>query len=120
MTKKFMVAAGLLVITSSMHASAFPLFHRNSAKETVTTSSVSSETTSDGKLKVSLPPRQSRRRMLVDFGLLGMGVHVGWLKPKTAPSADLADAPQYQGHGNPIFNVSAGTHALGIGTNAYK
>jgi hypothetical protein len=62
---------------------------------------------------LEMPARKSRKRMLVDFGLFGCGIHVGWMKPKSSISPDVND----KGLGKPIFNVSAGTHALGIGKN---
>lgn len=64
------------------------------------------------KVVVDMPVPESRRRMLIDCGLFGMGIHVGWMKPKSAINAQVSD----HHIGMPIFNVSAGTKALGVGT----
>src|SRR5438552_15439017 len=70
----------------------------------------------DGKKVIEMPDRRttSRRRMLVDFGLFGAGVHVGWMKSKNANVVAAqecngdATVKQRRGIGYPILNLSAG------------
>ncbi len=70
----------------------------------------------DGSRIVEMPAvsQTRRRRMLVDLGLFGAGIHIGWLKPRNAEP--VPGACGGWGFGSPVFNVSAGTHAIGLGT----
>jgi hypothetical protein len=77
----------------------------------------------NGERVIAMPDKKTvtRRRMLFDFGLFGAGIHVGWLKPRnmdvrTADGGEIVTVRKRHGIGSPIFNVSAGTHALGLGT----
>lgn len=96
-----------------------------SAAEYVNVTPVEAKVTEDGKRIIEMPDKKktSRRRMLVDFGLFGAGVHVGWLKPKNMDVQQQEEGNggevkvvKRHGFGRPIFNVSAGSHALGLGT----
>jgi len=89
------------------------------AEDIINYTAVTSEVAADGSRIVQVPPRDQtrRRRMLIDFGLFGAGIHVGWLKPRNMDLQAEGDAaPRRFAVGTPIFNVSAGTHAFGLGT----
>lgn len=81
---------------------------------------VTATTGPDGSRVIEMPSRDKtyRRRMLFDFGLFGAGVHVGWLKPRSAQVAEdgTVSSRHWWAVGSPILNVSAGTHAIGLGT----
>lgn len=114
--KKMLLALSLMALTTT--GSAF------AAQDIINYTQVQPTVAEDGKRVVSLPDRKktSRRRMLVDFGLFGAGVHIGWMKPRNVDvqqgnGGDAAVIKRRHGFGGPIFNVSAGTHALGLGTH---
>ncbi len=93
------------------------------AKEIINYTQVTPTAAEDGSRVVQMPDRKatSRRRMLVDLGLFGAGIHIGWLKPKNVELQAQDGSEQYtikrrRGFGMPILNVSAGTYAVGLGT----
>ena len=134
--KKILLALGLLASISSTSAFAGEIVNFTEVKPTIK---------DDGKSAIVLPDKKktSRRRMLFDFGLFGAGLHVGWLKPKNMDVTDSktmvttgggnagngGDEKQAEMHtmeikrhrlhgvGWPIFNVSAGKYAVGLGTH---
>jgi hypothetical protein len=90
------------------------VYAQTNTESTTVAAPVSAGAAADASKQVlDMPAHRSRKRMLVDFGLFGCGVHVGWMKPKSALNQDVSD----RHIGKPIFNVSAGTHAVGVGRN---
>jgi hypothetical protein len=117
MTKHLLVALSVLAVLSGTAAQ---------ANEIINVTPVQAKITEDGKQVIEMPDKKttSRRRMLVDFGLFGAGVHVGWMKPrnidlrnqKLGNGGETVEVKKRRGVGYPIFNMSAGSHALGLGT----
>ncbi|HEY9792526.1 MAG TPA: hypothetical protein V6D22_19150 [Candidatus Obscuribacterales bacterium] len=114
--KKTLVVLGFAAYLAASFGSAV------CANELVNITPIEPTVGENGQRVISMPDKKktSRRRMLFDFGLFGAGVHVGWLKPKNAvlQEGDGGETvvKHRRGVGMPIFNVSAGTHALGLGT----
>jgi hypothetical protein len=114
--KKTLVALSFAAILLGCGCSAV------SANELVNVTPIEPTVGENGQRIINMPDRKktSRRRMLFDFGMFGAGVHVGWLKPKSAVLQEgdggETTVKHRRGFGMPIFNVSAGTHALGLGT----
>jgi hypothetical protein len=134
--KKIFLALGVCAYLAGAQAYAGEIVNFTEVKPTVN---------DDGKSVIVLPDKKktSRRRMLFDFGLFGAGLHVGWMKPKnldvveTSQPATTSGAATGNGGGDgdkviektieikrhkhrigtPIFNVSAGKFAVGLGTH---
>jgi len=96
--RKIILAMGLVAVVTGSSAIA-------AETETAVQSAVAAATTSE-PLSLEMPKVQSRRKMLVQFGLFGTGFHLGWKKR----SADS------RGVGSPIMFTSVGQKAFGIGT----
>jgi hypothetical protein len=114
--KKIVLALSLIAIASGDAAI---------AGEIVNVTQVIPTIDENGKQVIDVPDKKAtrRRRMLVDFGLFGAGIHIGWMKPKNyngdiqqAGNGGEAQEPKRGGMGYPIFNLSAGSHAFGLGT----
>src|SRR4051812_27488503 len=108
MTQRILLMLSVLALVSGSAAS---------ATEYVNVTPIEPKVGDNGQRIIEMPDKKttSRRRMLVDFGLFGAGVHVGWLKPKGADiqqgNGGEVSVKRRHGVGMPIFNVSAGTHA---------
>lgn len=77
----------------------------------VVNTSATTVTTDQKPIVLDVPAHKTRKRLLFSFGLFGMGMRMGWMKPKGYENPETA-----HGIGYPILNVSAGHHAFGLGT----